>query len=842
MAAGGTTFTVSSITGFNTNDLISINGSSTEFRTITATSSTASTITVDVGLKASHPSGSVVSEQHNLTSQLPLDFFKPIGSYDDTSVAGNEYNVLAAAVVVVGGVKSKPGFGYGYTGADNAAVTDINITYLPPTLRFPVPGGTGADKTTAADYSITMDVTPNPTGGDPSTNFKLGKNVLTVTIDSQATPTFNSSRNITGTYVDPLFPVDIDKIDVNGVTATVNTTGKTYNANVSLGVGSNTITATYTDKAGNIGTASTAIVRLEEPPPPVSTPTPPPVTPPVTPPTLIPPVTPPPIPPPATPIPQAVIQEAIESVVDAQAEAIQEVVEGLAPTVVVASVQEASTETKVKFAENVNTETLTAVAENVNNKTLKKVAENINTETLKKIAENVNTETLKKIAENVNNKTLTEIAENVNNKTKVDIVNEVNTPTKVKLLKNVSKNILGQILQNVKTEELKKIPQKDLVEQLSTVAPTESYIPDDEAPQAALNQAKPNKVAETDTMETVLLAGITTGWTENLIASPAPVDTLQAEFARELASVSVTLENVSEKPFEVPDLPENQTVSEYFRIDVTNVEPGDILTARLGFYVEKSWVEENNIHKWSIQLNRFNEETGEWVVRPAKKVSEDDTRVHYTTVLPGLSLFAISGSEALPPIQFSVSDLAIFPDEAPEGDRVTISARVTNLTENDLVFPASLWFNNTVESAREISVSAGGTTFYFFAVKKPVGTYNVRVDRLLGQFTVAQVPTPITPTPVTPTPITPTPVTPTPVTPTPVTPAPITPTPVTPTPTAIPTPSVTIVPVTPTPTPTLAVVPPTPSDGGFPVWLLIVLVFVGAALLIIPAAILRSRG
>ena len=85
---------------------------------------------------------------------------------------------------------------------------------------------------------------------------------------------------------------------------------------------------------------------------------------------------------------------------------------------------------------------------------------------------------------------------------------------------------------------------------------------------------------------------------------------------------------------------------------------------------------------------------------------------------------------------------------------MTMSARVTNLTDKDLVFPASLWLNNTIESAREITLSAGATTFFFFVVEKPVGTYNVRVDRLLGQFTVAPIPTPVTPTPVTPTPVT----------------------------------------------------------------------------------------
>ena len=460
---------------------------------------------------------------------------------------------------------------------------------------------------------------------------------------------------------------------------------------------------------------------------------------------------------------------------EAALEEIQTVIEELPPAVVVAAVEEASVETKVNIVENVDT------------------------------------------------------------KTKIDILNEVNTDTKVKLLKNVLKTILVEFLPDVDTEEFKKIPAEVRLSELTDDVSAEVITPQDNEPDIDPNQPDPVIVEMTPTKEVIQISPKGQGWV-SFFNSPAPIDSLLAEFSREIANVRVSLEDVPEKPSEVPDLPEDQIVSEYFRIDTENVEPGDILTARMGFYVEKSWLEANNIHKWAVKLNRFNEETGEWVARPAKKVGEDDTKVHYTTVLPGLSLFAVSGSEALPPIQFSVSDLAIVPGEVLEGDRVTMSARVTNLTDKDLVFPASLWLNNTIESAREITLSAGATTFFFFVVEKPVGTYNVRVDRLLGQFTVAPIPTPVTPTPVTPTPVTPVPVTPTPITPTPVTPVPVTPTP-TATATPIPTSAATVVPVTPTPTPTLEVVP-SQRSGGFPAWLIIVLVFIGAVLLIAGAGIL----
>ena len=77
----------------------------------------------------------------------------------------------------------------------------------------------------------------------------------------------------------------------------------------------------------------------------------------------------------------------------------------------------------------------------------------------------------------------------------------------------------------------------------------------------------------------------------------------------------------------------------------------------------------------------------------AKRVREDESRVYYSVVVPGFSLWAISGSAEAPEVRFRVDDLSIQPDRLREGDEVTITAQVTNLTDEPAEFVGTLWLN-----------------------------------------------------------------------------------------------------------------------------------------------------
>jgi PGF-pre-PGF domain-containing protein len=72
--------------------------------------------------------------------------------------------------------------------------------------------------------------------------------------------------------------------------------------------------------------------------------------------------------------------------------------------------------------------------------------------------------------------------------------------------------------------------------------------------------------------------------------------------------------------------------------------PTNIENAVVGFKVEKSWIQDKNIDKSSLTLNRYNDKT--WNQLPTSLSSEDDTYVYLTAQTPGYSYFAITGKIA----------------------------------------------------------------------------------------------------------------------------------------------------------------------------------------------------
>lgn len=281
-----------------------------------------------------------------------------------------------------------------------------------------------------------------------------------------------------------------------------------------------------------------------------------------------------------------------------------------------------------------------------------------------------------------------------------------------------------------------------------------------------------------------------------LVNSPAPIDKILGKFARDIpGGVRVAVEGLEAKPPEVlPELPPGQTVNTFFGVDIENADPEDIIAAYMTFFIQRDWLESNRFNRWSIRVNRFNQELDIWVPIPTKRVRESEDRIFYSVVLPGFSVLAITGSEQIPEQVFEVTELSIAPSPASPGEDVTVSVRVHNTGATTQVYPASLWIDSTVESAQSVTLEAGETRVVSFTTQRDAqGTYQVRVERLLGEFTVGQAPPPTPTATATPTP-----------TPT-VPPVAGGVTPIVPTPTPTPT-------TTPIPTPT-ATPPPAPVPG-----------------------------
>ena len=227
-----------------------------------------------------------------------------------------------------------------------------------------------------------------------------------------------------------------------------------------------------------------------------------------------------------------------------------------------------------------------------------------------------------------------------------------------------------------------------------------------------------------------------------LVASPDPLEQILAKFSRKLAQVQVRVEQLQAGSAGTRGAVPGTALYSMHRVEVADVEPDDIMAAHVSFAVEIAWLESQGVHKWSIQLSRFDEVEGAWVPFPSKRYDEDAELVYYTAVLSGFSDIAISGGRGLPEQVFELRDLVIAPSPAEAGDEIVISATVTNTGQAKAVFPATLWIDDTVEAAQSVPIGAGETALVEFAIRRPEGVYKVRVDRLLGDIVVGAAPPP----------------------------------------------------------------------------------------------------
>ena len=365
------------------------------------------------------------------------------------------------------------------------------------------------------------------------------------------------------------------------------------------------------------------------------------------------------------------------------------------------------------------------------------------------------------------------------------------------------------------------------------------------------------------------------GWDE--IGSPPSTTRILAKLSATRPGAKVNVTSVVDRPEGVPALPAGRIVAKYVTANVggyvtlqrEGFEDQDLTSGHTTLFVEKSFLDANEIHQWSVQFTRFDEERSAWTPSVAKRVREDEERVFYSVVMPGFSLWAISGATEVTPVQFRVDDLIIRPANPVVGQEVTVEATIINLAAEAGSYSASLFLDELVDSSKSLRIEPGETVSVTFAFTPSLGDHDVRVGRQLGSFTV-QEPTP-TPT------VTPTP-TPTAIpteTPTPtraIGPPTITPTHTptrTPTPTPTPTPSPTATAVPPTPVPPTAVaptavpptpvpptaVPPTPvpptstptpepeeEEAGAPIVIIIVIILVVGAIAAGVFVYLRSQG
>ncbi|MFC2033611.1 PGF-pre-PGF domain-containing protein [Chloroflexota bacterium] len=455
------------------------------------------------------------------------------------------------------------------------------------------------------------------------------------------------------------------------------------------------------------------------------------------------------------------------------------------PEVTPEDVEELDDEEAADVLEKLDAEDAAAVIEEVATDKAADIIEEVATDKAADIIEEVATEKAVDIIEEVATDKAADILEEVSTEKAAAIMEELSTDKLNETIPEMSEAALTERLPRMTAEKLHSIDPEVLFDSLPN-APTEQLLGEN-PPVPPADLGEPVVVYTTPSGGRYLAIQTQPGEWVIVVGTPMPVDKLLIKTKTALANVETTLEILEDRPEEaLVDLPADQVVLTYLSIGFENALPEDIEVGHMTFLVEQTWLEENNIHKWSVALNRYDPALNKWISLPTKGIGEDDTYVYYTVSISHFSIFAISGSHELAPTNIEVSNLSISSASVEAGESVYIQADFKNLSRSEQVYVATLWVNGTVESALDISLQAGELqTALFTVAADAAGSYEVRIDRLFDSFTVteaaptppAPTPAPPAPTPAPPTKPAPTPSTPTPTPPTKPAPAPPTPAP-----------------------------------------------------------------
>lgn len=93
----------------------------------------------------------------------------------------------------------------------------------------------------------------------------------------------------------------------------------------------------------------------------------------------------------------------------------------------------------------------------------------------------------------------------------------------------------------------------------------------------------------------------------------------------------------------------------------------------------------------------------------------------------------------LSPTTLQITELAIDPAEVNPGERVLITANLTNTSDTEGSYTVRLFINNIAEVVREVTMPAGGTRALSFSGSMEIpGTYSVTLGERTEQFVVRE--------------------------------------------------------------------------------------------------------
>ncbi len=232
------------------------------------------------------------------------------------------------------------------------------------------------------------------------------------------------------------------------------------------------------------------------------------------------------------------------------------------------------------------------------------------------------------------------------------------------------------------------------------------------------------------------------------VGSPAPIDNILGKYVRSIPAAKVMVSDIPLGTLQLlPPLPDGLVANSFLSLTTDGYLESDFVAAHVTMFVEKSWLESNQIHQWSLQFSRFDEPTSKWRTVQAKRVKEDESRVFFSVVVSGFSKWIIAGSAEAPDLRFLVENLTISQDPKTNLP-VTIQVEVTNLTPGQAELNLALWVDQQIDfMVRQLFAPDEKRAVVFTLVPINVGATEIRVDRLIATMDVAEGP-PVTPTPI----------------------------------------------------------------------------------------------
>ena len=128
-------------------------------------------------------------------------------------------------------------------------------------------------------------------------------------------------------------------------------------------------------------------------------------------------------------------------------------------------------------------------------------------------------------------------------------------------------------------------------------------------------------------------------------------------------------------------------IYQYIEIDATNMDDEKIDNATIQFKVEKTWINQNQINKSTVALNRY---TNRWTKLVTKMLREDNEYVYFESDTPGFSNYAITGD--------IISAAGEEPGEQPEPPCTPSEKRCSGNNLQECSSDGASW--NTVESCQ----------------------------------------------------------------------------------------------------------------------------------------------